>query len=81
MVRHLNQEVLLLDTVSNQIHQLNQTAGFIWQRCDEARSSEEMARRLAAEYEISYDEAIRDVVQTLEKLRGLNLIVEVDLSE
>jgi hypothetical protein len=81
MVRQVGQELLLLDTASNQIHQLNQTASFIWQKCDEGRSSEEMARLLATAYEISYSVAVTDVVQTLERLRELNLIVEVDSSE
>ena len=81
MVRPVDQELLLLDTASNLIHQLNQTASFIWQKCDDARSSEEMARLLATEYEVGYATALRDVVQTLEKLRELNLIVDVDLLE
>ena len=76
MVRQVGQELLLLDTASNQIHQLNQTASFIWNKCDDARSSDDIARLLATEYEISYRLAIRDVVQTLEKLREVNLIVE-----
>ena len=81
MVRPVDQELLLLDTASNLIHQLNQTASFIWQKCDDARSSEEMARLLATEYEVGYATALRDVVQTLEKLRELTLIVDVDLLE
>ena len=81
MVRHVDQELLLLDTDSNQIHQLNQTARFVWQHCDQDHSSEEMARLLAAAFEVEYDVALRDVVQTLEKLRELHLIVDVDLSQ
>jgi len=81
MVRQVGQELLLLDTASNQIHQLNQTASFIWHNCDEARSSDDIARLLANEYEISYGLAVNDVVKTLEKLRELNLIVEADLLE
>ena len=78
MVRQVGQELLLLDTASNQIHQLNQTATFIWNKCDDARSSDDIARLLAIKYEISYRLAISDVVQTLEKLREVNLIVEAD---
>jgi hypothetical protein len=81
MVRQVGRELLLLDTASNQIHQLNQTAAFIWQKCDEARSSEEIAKLLATEYEVSCGVIVSDVVRTVEKLRDLNLIVEVDLSE
>lgn len=81
MVRHLDQELLLLDTLSNKIHQLNQTARFIWQNCDAGHSSEDMAKLLAAEYDVGYDTALRDVVQTVEKLRELDIIVDIDLSQ
>jgi hypothetical protein len=81
MVRHVDHELLLLDTASNQIHQLNRTAAFVWQKCDEASSSEEMARLLATQYEVNYDVALRDVEQTLEKLRQLHLIVDVNSLE
>ena len=81
LVRHVDRELLLLDTDSNQIHQLNPTARFVWQVCDQDHSSEEMAGMLAAEFEVEYDVALKDVVQTLEKLRELHLIVSDDLSQ
>jgi hypothetical protein len=75
MVREVDREILLLDTESDQIHQLNQTASFIWRRCDEAASAEEIAALLATEFEVEEDTALKDVVEVLGKLRALNLIL------
>jgi len=77
MEREVDQEILLLDTESDQIHQLNQTATFIWRRCDEIASPEHLAILLAQEFNVPEHVALRDVGDTLSRLRALNLIVEV----
>jgi hypothetical protein len=76
MVRDIDREVLLLDTESNQIHQLNPTASFIWRKCGEARSTEEMAKLLVQEFDVEEDIALRDAIETVARLRALNLVVE-----
>jgi hypothetical protein len=75
MVREVDSEFLLLDTEFNLIHKLNQTASFIWQTIDKVHSTVEIARLLANEYEVEEDVAIRDVVETLIRLRELKLVV------
>jgi hypothetical protein len=76
MVREVDPEVLLLDTEADQIHQLNQTASFIWRRCEEVGSAEELAALVAAQFDVGQDLILKDVIETLDKLRALNLIVE-----
>jgi hypothetical protein len=76
MMREVDQEVLLLDLESDRIHQLNQTASFIWRLCDEVDSVEEIAARLAAEFEVEEDVAQKDVIETLDTLRGLKLLLD-----
>jgi hypothetical protein len=76
IVRDVDREVLLLDLESNQIHQLNQTASFIWRSCDEAPSTEEIAKLLVQEFDVEEHVALRDVIETLGRLRALNLILE-----
>ena len=76
MAREVDDGVLLLDTESDQIHQLNQTASFIWSRCDEVASAEEIAALLAREFGIDVDVATRDVLEMLSRLQALNLVVE-----
>lgn len=76
MVREVDRDILLLDTESDHIHQLNQTASFIWRSCDGASSAEEIAGLLAKEYEVEKHVALKDVIETLSSLRALNLFVD-----
>ena len=74
MVRDVGDEVLLLDIESNQVHQLNSTASFIWRNCDDGRSAEEIAILLASEFDVEEDSAREDVTRTLRLLRELNVL-------
>ncbi len=76
LVRELESDLLLLDAESDQIHQLNSTARFIWQRCDGKQSAEEIADLLASEFAVELRVALKDVIETLGKLQTLNLLVE-----
>jgi hypothetical protein len=74
--REVDDELLLLDTEWNRIHQLNKTASFIWRKCDEVASATELAELLAKEFDVEQDVALRDVGDMLDRLRALDLIVE-----
>lgn len=76
MVRDLGGDLLLLDTETDRIHQLNQTATFIWRHVEEAPSPEGLARLLAEAYDINEEIAQRDVLETLNRFRALGLVVE-----
>ena len=76
MIRDFVDDILLLDTVSGQIHQLNRTASLIWRECVEARSAEAIAELLEMEFEVGHDTALNDVLDTLKRLQALNLLVE-----
>ncbi len=78
MVREIREEVLLLDMAANRVHQLNQTAGFIWRRCEDMTSPQEIATQLVEQFDVSQRVALADVIQTLENLRGLNLVLAED---
>ena len=56
MEREVDGEVLLLDTESNLIHQLNRTASFIWRKCQEGVSAGEIARLVAENFDVEEDE-------------------------
>jgi len=73
--RQVEQDLLLLDIESDRIHQLNRTASFIWQKCDEATSAEDIARSLAEEFDVEELVALRHVTEALSRLRALNLVV------
>lgn len=75
-IRPVGDELLVLDTDAQRIHQLNATASFIWHCCDKAASADDIAGLVAAEYAVDQHIALRDVAETLGRLRELNLVVE-----
>ena len=75
-IREVDRDLLLLDTGTQRIHQLNATASFIWRCCGEVDSAEENARLLTAEYAVEDQVALRDVAETLGRLRELQLVVD-----
>jgi hypothetical protein len=74
-VREVDDDLLLLDTASNRIHQLNRTASQIWRLCDSTRP-DSIAAELARDYDVDEEQALSDVISTLETFRSLNLVVE-----
>ena len=76
LAREVEGGLLLLDTNTEHIHQLNDTARFIWQRCDGAPSVGAIAEQLASEFDVEQDIAEVDVERALAKLRDLGLVAE-----
>ena len=76
--RDMDDEVLLLDMHSNRIHQLNPTASFIWRQLVAPVSVEEVAASLVRAFQIGPEVAARDAADALERLKGLDLILESD---
>jgi hypothetical protein len=74
MMRDIDGELLLLDTKSNRIHQLNRTASFIWKRYEQVASPTEIAAELALEFDVEAVQAFNDVTDTLNTLRSLDLV-------
>ena len=65
IARRSDEELLLLDTVADRIHQLNPTAGFIWEKLAEDRSDAQIAQMLCDEFDVSPDQARADVEATV----------------
>lgn len=76
VARKVDLDLLLLDTEAENIHQLNETASFIWNHCDGGKSAHQIAELLASEFAVEPELALKDVVETLGKLRVLNLVVD-----
>jgi hypothetical protein len=73
-VQSVGQELLILDRGAGMIHQLNETAALIWEKCEAGLSPKEVAQCLVESYDIGEEEAARDVSGTLEKLQALKLV-------
>jgi hypothetical protein len=74
VVREVEDELLVLDTRADQVHQLNRSASLIWRLYSDGASTAEIAERLASEFEVSVETAQRDTEETLSRLRALSLI-------
>jgi len=73
-IREVDGELLVLDTSANRIHQLNRMAALIWQSCDSADSPEDIADRIAAEFDVDREVALADVRRLLEDFRTAGLL-------
>lgn len=59
---------------SNGLFALNELGAFIWNLLPDVDSEEQICEAVLAEYEVSAEEAARDVAEFMEKLRQLNII-------
>ena len=73
MEREISGELVVLDLETDLIHHFNQTAGFIWRRCDTTCPAG-IAAEIATRYDIDEQRALDDVFKTLDMLRSVRLI-------
>ena len=59
---------------SNGLFVLNELGAFIWEILPKAETEEEICTAILTEYEVTQEEAARDVAEFLEKLSKLNII-------
>ena len=72
--RLVDGEMIVLDIEHDLIHQFNKVATFIWEQCDGQRSAAEIANAIYDNFEVDEATAVKEVVETLEKLQDLELI-------
>lgn len=70
-------EVVVLDRKADLVHQLNQTAGFIWERCDGRTTPQAIADQLVEAFEVDPDTATASVAAALRQLEQLGLLESV----
>lgn len=78
VTREVDGELLVLDRPAGRIHQLNETASYVWHRCDGCSPVRSVAEDLAAAYSLAVEAAERDITQTIAKFRELGLVALVD---
>lgn len=59
---------------SNGLFVLNELGAFIWDLLPEAETAESICDAVLAEYEVTREEAEKDIAEFLENLRKLNII-------
>ena len=75
ILRKVRRDLLLLDTESHQIHQLNETASFIWDNWEQVPDPVEIARLLAQKFDVEEQVVLNDVSAMVGRLRELKLLV------
>jgi hypothetical protein len=73
-VRSVDGEVIVLDRSLSQVHQLNATASFVWERCDSHHTAEEIAAAMLDAFEIDIDVARDAVAMALHQFDRLGLL-------
>ncbi len=72
----MNGEKLILEPDSGTVHQLNATAGFVWELCDGRTPIAKIVSTFASRYRISQTVAERDVRAVVGQLSALRLLKE-----
>jgi hypothetical protein len=74
MEREVDGEIILLDTESNLVHQLNKTASVIWRKYQDGASPGEIAEALAKDFDVEEYKVQEDVKRAIDRFRALELI-------
>ena len=72
--RLVDGELVVLDRDGEMVHQLNQTASYIWERCDGESTAAKIAGEICHDFEIEYSAALIDVLNTIEQFEKLKLL-------
>ena len=74
MSRTVEEEVVILNRDTGQVHRLNLTASYIWQLCDGTNTPDQIAEQLAADFGRTTGQVIDDVLGAIASLRQLGLL-------
>jgi len=72
--RAVEGEVVILDRQRELVHQLNETASYIWGRCDGHHSVAAIATDLAQVFAIDLETAQRDVAEAVRRLEAAGVV-------
>ena len=72
--RDVNGETLILDRKHEEVHQLNNTASYVWQRCDGKTSVAEIVLSMAHDFGAEPADVERDVAGLIAQFSVLHLL-------
>jgi hypothetical protein len=75
-VREVDKETIVLDRAGEQIHQLNKTASFIWNRLDGQTRQQKISTQYAKEFGVDLRTAREDTARMIREFRELHLLEE-----
>lgn len=72
--REIDGQVVIISPQDSVVHELNETASFIWKQVGSARDAAEIATKIEAKYSISASEAQQDTAEFLASLAAKGLL-------
>lgn len=79
--RELEGEVVVISPEDSVLHELNETASFIWKHATGEYTAEEIARRMAEEYSVDDETALADACELMNHLEQKKLLVCAEARE
>jgi hypothetical protein len=76
--REIDGEIVIVSPGDSVLHELNETGSFIWKQLDGRRQAAEIAADLATEYDVSVEDALRDIDTLLGELASRQLLIPAD---
>ena len=73
-VKKVDDGLLILDKSNEKIHQLNETASFVWECFTEGQKPEDIAAEIAKKFDVSESDARRDIDKIVEQFSALGLL-------
>jgi PqqD family protein of HPr-rel-A system len=74
LTENSGEELVVVDVLSRQVHELNATAASLWKRLERAQSARELAIALCHDYTVDMETARNDVEKILDELVELRLV-------
>jgi Coenzyme PQQ synthesis protein D (PqqD) len=79
--REIDDETVIISPGESVMHELNDTASFVWRNIDGRRNAEDLAALLAEQYDVAREIALADILALLEGLSSRQLLVPVEPSQ
>ncbi len=76
--REIDGEIVIVSPNDSVLHELNGTGSFVWKQLDGRRPAEEIAARLAVEYDVAVEDALGDIETLLGELASRQLLIPAD---
>ncbi len=73
-VRVVDGEIVVLDRQHGKVHKLNETATFVWGRCDGRSTVAKIADQYCKTFDVNPETAARDALAIVAQLQKLNLL-------
>lgn len=72
--RNIEGQIFIVDPKRNILHELNPVAARVWELIDGKRTLKETGEQICQEFEVTPEEAEKDILELIEELKEKNLV-------